>query len=166
MENRMCGKSGVAATFLGLCFGLQSQPSSAAAPVEDATRTQIENTLRSVEQALVRGDSATAISRMMYAENDMLTGEGQEGSTRGMTGTVKDFQEWLDSLGSAVKTCKFSIVDPVVASSTTFSSFVQLHCNANPPALTKDQDYRVIYVWRKQPEGWRVVLEMYLSGRF
>jgi ketosteroid isomerase-like protein len=155
-----------AAALAASCLGLLPQRASAGAPIEDATRAQIEQALRSVEQALARGNSAVSISKMMYAEDDMLAGEGQAGSTRGIAGTIKDFQEWIDSLGPAVRTCKFAIVGPVVASTTTFSSFVQLHCNANPPALVKDQDYRVIYVWRKQPDGWRVVLEMYLSGKF
>ena len=164
----MCGSRSIAAAgFLAaFCVGFLSQTSSAATPTADATRAQVEQALRAVEQALARGDNGAAISKMMYAESDMIVGEGQEGSTRGMSGTIKDFQEWIDSLGHAVAGCKFAVVDPVVASAMTFSSFVQLHCKANPPALVKDQDYRVMYVWRKQPEGWRVVLEMYLSGTF
>jgi ketosteroid isomerase-like protein len=165
-ENYMCGIRSVTAISLILLFGgCLSRSSSAATPSAGATRSQIELALRTIEQALARGDGATAISRMMYAENDRLTGEGQSGSTRQMAGTIKDFQEWLESLGpGGAKGCKFTIVDPVVASSLTFSSFVQLHCSANPPGLPKDQEYRVLYVWRKLPEGWRVVLEMYLSG--
>jgi ketosteroid isomerase-like protein len=164
----MCGIKSVTAASLILLFGgFLSQSSSAVTPIADATRSQIELALRAIEQALARGDSATVISKMMYAENDRLSGEGQSGSTREMAGTIKDFQEWLESLGpGGAKGCKFTIADPVVASSLTFSSFVQLHCSANPPVLSKDQDYRVMYVWRKQPDGWRVVLEMYLSGKF
>jgi hypothetical protein len=60
----------------------------------------------SVEQALARGDGRAAISRLMYAEDDLITGEGQEGSTRGMAGTITDFQEWIDSLGPEVRGCK------------------------------------------------------------
>lgn len=163
----MCGTRSVMAISLILLFGrCLSQSSSAATPSADATRSEIELALRTIEQALARGDSATVISKMMYSDNDRLTGEGQSGSTRQMAGTIKDFQEWLESLGpGGAKGCKFTIVDPVVASSLTFASFVQLHCSANPPVLAKNQEYRVLYVWRKLPDGWRVVLEMYLSGR-
>jgi ketosteroid isomerase-like protein len=163
----MCGIRPVTAISLILLFGgFLSQSSSAATPSADVTRSQIELALQAIEEALSRGDSATAISKMMYAENDRLTGEGQSGSTRQIAGTIKDFQEWLQSLGAGgAKGCKFTIVDPVVASSLTFSSFVQLHCSANPPVLPKDQEYRVLYVWRKEPVGWRVVLEMYLTGK-
>lgn len=163
----MCRIRSVTATSLILLFGgFLSQSVCAETPGAEATRSQIEFALRTIEQALSRGDSAAAISKMMYDENDRLTGEGQSGSTRQMAGTIKDFQEWLESLGpGGAKGCKFTIVEPVVASSRTFSSFVQLHCSANPPVLPKDQEYRVLYVWRKEPEGWRVVLEMYLTGK-
>src|ERR1700722_15280333 len=156
----MCGIKSVTASSLILLFGgFLSRFASAVTPSADATRSQIELALRAIEQALARGDSAAMISKMMYADNDRLSGEGQSGSTRGMAGTIKDFQEWLESLGpGGAQGCKFAIVDPVVASSLTFSSFVQLHCSANPPVLPKDQDFRVLYVWRKEPDGWRVVL--------
>ena len=165
----MCDfKSAVAAAWLvALSAGFISKSSSATTPNADATRTEIEQALRAVEEVLARGDSATAMSKMLYAENDLIIGEGQDGSTRGMAATIKDVQEWMDSLGpGGTKGCKYTIVDPVVVSATTFSSFVQLHCKANPPALPKDQDYRVMYIWKKRPEGWRVVLEMYISGKF
>jgi ketosteroid isomerase-like protein len=126
---------------------------------------QIEHALQTLEQALVRGDSATAVAKSLYAEDDLLTGEGEAGSTRGMAATIKDVQGWMDSLGpGGTKGCKYTIVDPVVSSPTTFSSFLLLKCKANPPVLKADQDLRMMYVWKKLPQGWRVVLEMYESG--
>jgi ketosteroid isomerase-like protein len=150
-----------AAVLAALCAGPLAPASAAATPAAATTRIQVEQALRAVEQALARGDSATELAKLMYADNVVITGEGQEGSTRGMAGAIRDFQAWIDSVGPATAGCRFTIVDPVTASATTFSSFVQLHCAAKP----KDQDYRVLYAWKKQPEGWRVVLEMYLSGK-
>lgn len=138
------------------------QPAIAA----DATRTQIEASLKTLEKALVRGDSATAVSKLLYADDDLLTGEGEAGGTRGMAATIKDVQGWMDSLGpGGTKGCKYTIVDPVVSSETTFSSFVLLKCKANPPVLKADQELRMMYIWKKLPQGWRVVLEMYESGK-
>jgi ketosteroid isomerase-like protein len=83
-----------------------------------------------------------------------------------MAATIKDVQAWMDSLGpGGAKGCKYTIVDPVVSSTTTFSSFILLHCKANPPVLAKDQDLRMMYVWRKESQGWRVVLEVYEEGK-
>jgi hypothetical protein len=83
-----------------------------------------------------------------------------------MADTIKDVQGWMDSLGpGGTKGCKYTIVDPVVSSATTFSSFLLLRCRANPPVLKEDQVLRMMYVWKKLPEGWRVVLEMYAAGK-
>jgi hypothetical protein len=164
----MCSiKSVIAAASLTALFaGFISQSSSATTATADGTRVEIARALQALEMALARGESATALSKMLYAEDDLLIGEGEDGSSRGMAATIKDYQEWIDSLGpGGTKGCKYTIVDPVVASATTFSSFLQLHCKANPPVLPKDQDWRLMYVWKKQPEGWRVVLEMYVSGK-
>jgi ketosteroid isomerase-like protein len=138
-----------------------------AAPVaKDTTRVEIEAAVRKLESALARGDSASQVSKLLYSEDDLLTGEGEAGGTRGMDATIKDVQGWMDSLGpGGTKGCKYTIVEPAVSSATTFSSFILLRCKANPPVLPKDQELRMMYVWRKQPEGWRVVLEVYEEGK-
>jgi hypothetical protein len=143
-----------------------SQTLPAATAGSDTTKEQIATALHSLEQALARGDSATQIANRLYASDDLLTGEGEPGGTRGMADTIKDVQGWMDSLGpGGTKGCKYTIVDPVVSSATTFSSFLLLQCRANPPVLKEDQVLRMMYVWKKLPEGWRVVLEMYAAGK-
>ncbi len=143
-------------------LALVARPASAA----DSTRSQIEASIHKVEKALARGESAKVISKMLYAQDDLLTGEAEKGGTRGMAATIKDVQAWMDSLGpGGTKGCKYKLVDPVVSSATTFSSFILLKCKANPPVLKEDQDLRMMYVWKKFPHGWRVVLEMYEPGK-
>ena len=138
----------------------------AADTVADNTRAQIATKLKSMEKALAAGESATAISKMLYSSNVLITGEGEAGGTRGMDGAIKDVQGWMDSLGpNGTKGCGYTIADPVVASATTFSSFILLKCKANPPVLPQDQDLRMMYVWKKQAQGWRVVLEMWAPGK-
>jgi ketosteroid isomerase-like protein len=157
----------IAASIASLTFiSLASRPLFAASPPAADTRRQIADALHSLEAALARGDNATQISHMLYANDDRLTGEGETASTRGMADTIKDVQGWMDSLGpGGTKGCKYTILDPVVSSATTFSSFLLLHCKANPPILKDDQELRMMYVWKKQAPGWRVVLEMYESGK-
>ncbi|MDB6105811.1 MAG: SnoaL-like protein [Gammaproteobacteria bacterium] len=129
-------------------------------------RAAIENRLHSVEAALARGDSAENITRMLYADNVMIT-EDAPGSMRGTPAAIKGVQEWLDALGpGGAKGCKYGVVGPTVESSETFSSYLSLHCRANPPVLKEDMDLRMIYVWQKLPQGWRVVLESVQSGKF
>jgi ketosteroid isomerase-like protein len=129
-------------------------------------RAAIEDKLRSVEGALARGDSADKIARMLYADNVVIT-EDAPGSMRGTAAAIKGVQEWLDALGpGGAKGCKYGVVEPTVESSETFSSYLSLHCKANPPVLKEDMDLRMIYVWQKLPQGWRVVLESVQSGKF
>jgi ketosteroid isomerase-like protein len=163
MEKIMANLKIVAATAaVAVSLNLVAGPASAA----DSTRGQIEAAISKLEKALARGESAEVISKMLYADDDLLTGEGEAGGTRGMTATIKDVQAWMDSLGAGgTKGCKYTLVDPVVSSATTFSSFILLKCKANPPVLKEDQNLRMMYVWKKLPQGWRVVLEMYESGK-
>ena len=147
-------------------ISVASRPLLAAPLSAGDTRSQIVDALHSLEGALARGDNATQISNMLYANDDRLTGEGEAASTRGMADTIKDVQGWMDSLGpGGTKGCKYTIVDPVVSSATTFSSFLLLRCKANPPVLATDQELRMMYVWKKEAQGWRVVLEVYESGK-
>jgi ketosteroid isomerase-like protein len=121
--------------------------------------------LHKVEAALARGDTAEQVARSLYADNVLMVGEGETGSSRGMDVAIKDVQGWMDSLGpNGGKGCKYSIPDPVVASEKTFTSFVLLVCKANPPVLPEDQQLRMVYSWEKRSDGWRVVLEMWALG--
>jgi hypothetical protein len=136
------------------------------AEVPDPTRIEIAQALKTLEQALARGEDATKVSKRLYADQDLLVGEGESGATRGMKDTIVDVQGWYESLGpGGTKGCHYTIEDPVVSSPTTFTSFILLRCKANPPTLMSDQELRMVYAWKKLPEGWRVVLEMWAPGK-
>jgi ketosteroid isomerase-like protein len=141
-----------------------AQADQPAAPGQ--SRAAIEKVLHSVEAALARGDTAAQLTNMLYADNVVIT-EDDPGSMRGTAAAIKGVQDWLDSLGpGGGKGCKYGVIEPTVESSTTFTSYLSLHCNANPPVLKEDMDLRMIYAWKKLPQGWRVVLESVQSGRF
>ena len=142
-----------------------STQSLAKEPTTEKVKAQIMTKLHAIEAALVRGDTAEQVARSMYADNVLMTGEGEKGSSQGMDAAIRDVQGWMDSLGpNGTKGCKYAIPDPVVASEKTFTSFVLLVCKANPPVLPEDQALRMIYSWTKAPDGWRVVLEMWAPG--
>lgn len=131
----------------------------------DDVKAEIMAKLHKVEAALVRGDTAEQVARSMYANNVLMVGEGEAASRRGIDVAITGVQGWMDSLGpNGGKGCKYSIPDPVVASDSTFTSFVLLVCKANPPVLTEDQQLRMVYSWEKGSDGWRVVLEMWALG--
>ena len=137
---------------------------AAVSPVQ--SMAEITQVLKTMEQALARGDDAAKVSKMLYAEDDLLVGEGEAGATRGIKDTIPDVQGWYDSLGpGGTKGCHYTIVDPVVSSPSAFTSFILLRCKANPPVLPQDQELRMLYAWKKYPLGWRVVLEMWAPGK-
>jgi ketosteroid isomerase-like protein len=154
-------------TALGATVAALSGVSFAAPPTAQAqSRAAVESVLHSVESAMARGDTAEKVSKMLYADDVVIT-EDEPGSMRGITAATQGVQGFFDALGpGGGKGCKFNIIDPVVASSTTFSSFLFLSCKANPPVLKDDLDMRLTYTWKKLPQGWRVVLETVQAGKF
>jgi ketosteroid isomerase-like protein len=139
---------------------------SAADSVGGKSKAEIARALAAVEQSFARGDDATTVSKLLYADVVMV-GEGDAAAKRGMKAAIDEVQGWYESLGTnGQKTCKYTIAEPVVATRTTFSSFMLLHCKANPPVLPKDQELRMMYIWKKGPQGWRVALEMWAPGKF
>lgn len=136
-------------------------------PTEQAqSRLAVEKVLRSVESAMTRGESAEKVTKMLYADDVVIT-EDEPGSMRGTAAAIKGVQDFFDALGpGGGKGCKFTIIDPAVATSTTFTSFLSLGCKANPPVLKDELDMRLTYTWKKLPQGWRVVLETVQAGKF
>ena len=155
------------AAALGMTAGVVPGIALANPPAAQAqSRAAVESVLRAVEAALARGDTAEKVTKMLYADDVVIT-EDEPGSMRGIAAATKGVQGFFDALGpGGGKGCKFNIIDPVVASSTTFSSFLFLSCKANPPVLKDDLDMRLTYTWKKLPQGWRVVLETVQAGKF
>jgi len=157
---------GVASMFW-IATAMWSTTASASGQVAAQAKREIEQALRGMETLQERGADGKELSKALYAEEIVIVGEGDSKAQRGLAAATAETQGWLDSLGpNGVKTCKFTLVDPVVASRETFSSFVLLHCKANPPVMREDQDLRMMYIWKKYPQGWRVVLEMFAPGKF
>src|ERR1700684_4541769 len=79
----------------------------------DHTKAEIAQFLHSVEHALARGDNETQVAKMLYADDVLMTGEGEEGGTRGITAAIADVKGWMESLGpGGAKTCRYTVVDP------------------------------------------------------
>jgi len=114
--------------------------------------------LAGLEGALRSEASAEKIVGMLYAENVIVT-EEPPALNEGAHG-------FLDYLGSnSGKGCKYSLKEPIVASNSTFSSYLAPNCAADPPTMKKDLDLRLLYVWKKLAQDWRVVLETVQTGK-
>ena len=151
-----------AVTFTGIAAA-DSAPSAKAS----GTRAEVAAALSAVSAARTRGDSAAKVAKMRYADDILIVEPGNDPPIRGIAATTTAVKEWMDSLGpGGVKACTYKIVDPVVATAKTFSSFLHMVCKANGTTTKEDMNLRLVYVWEKRPEGWRVVLESVHEGAF
>jgi ketosteroid isomerase-like protein len=140
---------------------------AAADDSRESPRAQIVATLAAVSAALTRGDSAENISKMLYSDDVLMVEPGNDPPSRGMKAAIAGVKGWLDSLGpGGAEACTYKVIDPVVFSAKTFSSFLQMYCKANGTTNKEDMNLRLMYVWAKRPEGWRVVLESVNEGKF
>ncbi len=136
-----------------------------AGPQTPGTKGEIERALHEIMVGVQHGDSAATMSRKLYAKDVLIIGEGEAHTTQGISDAAKDTQAFWDSLGpGGNKGCRFQMVDPSVHSRDTFTSFLLLNCKANPPTLAAPITVRLLYSWKKLPEGWRVVLETWGTG--
>ena len=61
--------------------------------------------------------------------------------------------------------CKLEIIDPIRSSGNLAAAFIFEHCNATS-ATEKDENARILYVFRKGPNGYRVNMENFGWGTF
>lgn len=166
MMKELLKLGGVVATML--C--VQACTSVATAPegrVELRVRQEIEAMLRAQEAANVAGDSGEQLARRLYAPDVAVSGEGEPRVALGMAKAAEATEGWRQSLGpDGQKHCRFELKDPFVASETVAASYIILRCKANPPTLPEDSVTRMLYVWKRLPEGWRVALEVWGAGDF
>lgn len=119
----------------------------------------IEACYRAVEAAVEARD-ARAWFDAMYSEDIVITGEGEAGAVRGREALVPG----IEGIVQAVRSCSIELDSATSASAELGYSFATYTCR---PVDTAAPDFRVraLFVWRLESAGWRVVAEMYQTGR-
>lgn len=149
---------------VSLIAGAGAAAASAGGP---SPRDEIKAGLDAQYAAILAGISAAKFAEMLYAPDVVIVGEGDTGLQRGIKTATAEVEAHWASLGpNGVKKCKISLADDTaIYSANTYASFGVLHCEPNPPATKQAGDYRVLYVWKKLPQGWRVALEQWGIGK-
>ncbi len=159
--NQRAGWTAVVA-MVGAC----AQIANAGGVSKSTPRAEVSAILSAVAAATVRGESAATVAGMLYSSDVVLVGEGDPEAKRGMQGATADVAAWWASLGpNGQRGCTLALAGPEISSATTFTSFVVIHCAANPPTLAEALDVRCLYSWKKLPQGWRVALEQWGVGK-
>ncbi len=156
----------ISSALLAVCLigGVGAATADAAAP---SAREEIKAALDAQYAAIVGGISAAKFAELLYTPDVVIVGEGDTGLKHGIKTAISELEAHWASLGpDGVKKCKVSLAEgPAVQSAKTYASFAVLHCEPNPPAVKEAGDFRVLYVWKKLPQGWRVALEQWGIGK-
>ncbi|MFD1768093.1 hypothetical protein ACFSAG_14710 [Sphingorhabdus buctiana] len=120
------------------------------------------------DQANRDGLTSTELAERFYSHDVIITGEGDVAARRGIEASVKALDDWFAYLGpNGNKGCAFAVQDTVVSSDRDMASvFAVLTCQPNPPATTKQETIRQLFVLKRTVHGWRVVREMWQAGGF
>ena len=96
-------------------------------------------------------------NREMYAPDVVILGEGLPEPVRGRVAADALIAELLAS--GAMDDRRIEITTADGAGEFAFT-LIRFHHMVDPA----DEGARALYVWRKSPEGWRVVADMYQTG--
>jgi ketosteroid isomerase-like protein len=158
----------------GILIGLGTAVAIAGAAVADCGPTtpnptaEIRATIDAFQAAVTRGESAAVAAELLFAPDVVMVGEGEAGTRRGIKIAIAEMEAHWAAMGpGGIQKCsKLQLADDTaVYSADTYASFLALHCEPNPPAVEAAQDVRVLYVWKKLPQGWRVALEQWGIGK-
>jgi ketosteroid isomerase-like protein len=149
---------------LGVTFLVR--PAAALDAVTAKAQAEIVKVLEHIEELNNRGEDLTKVSHMLYTDDVVVIGTHDTRAARGINEAIEGVDVWRKTLGTAPgpKMCHHVLKEPFIASATTFASFMIDHCPGNPPVVTKDYDARLLLVWKKLPQGWRIALEMWADG--
>jgi hypothetical protein len=152
---------GLCALLALVCMGLSSAAQAATPAAPGTARAGIQKTIDETNVLLKRGASAQEIADVMYEPDLMIIGEGEKSLYR----DLKSFMGPLATYVADGTRCNLSIVDPIRASGNLAVAFIFEHCAA-AKAGDKDEDARILYVFREGAKGWRVTMEMFGWGIF
>jgi hypothetical protein len=127
-------------------------------------RYEIVSALGAAADALRRGADATEFGALLYDPELVIVGEGWPRAIRGLAALKPDLSAALEQWGPNPD-LTFNIVDPVIGGDAFATTLVDVF--VAPKKLgDSGERYRAAYAWRRTERGWRVVLEMFMSGSF
>ena len=148
-------------TFLLGLIVLASPHARATDPETQSVRAALQAKIDTVNAMLKRKAPGKEIAESLYEDDLMIIGEGEKSLYR----DLQSFQKPLADYVAQESTCTISIIDPIRHSGNLAAAFLLEHCPA-AKAGEKDDDARMMYVFRKGAKGWRVTMEMFGWGTF
>jgi hypothetical protein len=125
--------------------------------ISEEANSAILQRLESASEMLARGAGADLIIASAYWPEIVAIAEGNPTIFRGMDEFLPFAREFVPQLGRNVE---FAVNDPIVASGDLASSVVQATCRHHD---RPDEVFRLIYVWQRRGNEWKIVQEMMCS---
>jgi ketosteroid isomerase-like protein len=131
----------------------------AAAQVEAELRAVLDE----VESAYARGVPPAELMPMWYDQSDVVVvGQGESCASRGFPAVLAQALQKAPLIGERPQVA-FRIDSPIVVADGL--AVAMIDCDAVPdyPAADRMQ-LRLLTVWCRRPDGWRIVREMFSEG--
>jgi hypothetical protein len=129
----------------------------AASVVPEDGKAGVEATVAKVNELVARSASAKEIADVFYEDDLTITGDGE----KGLYPNLKSFMKRLE-VYSTNPTCRLNVANKIRTSNTLAVAWIQEHCDAH--GTESAEDYRILYVFRKSPKGWRTTMELFQKG--
>ena len=140
---------------------VQAKDASPAVKVQEGgLDAAIQARYSAVEKMVNSGAPSADVGRALYWPNVIVTGQGAEKVSHGLDQLQPVLAAVLKDLGTH---CKFIVKDPQAQSGGLTAVFSQLTCKA-AVAGQPDINLRLLYVWERRGNDWKVVREMYSEG--
>ena len=148
-------KAGAVALLAALTVA--GSPSSYSAEV-GAVPQELQQKYAEIQKLIQEGAPADTIRTALYWPELINAGEGKP-TYRDQATFAPAFVNAIAHLG---KDCAISLAEPAVVGTHIAGVYSQFHCTyADKP----DLDLRVLYVWQKRGNEWKVALEGYNKGK-
>jgi ketosteroid isomerase-like protein len=138
------------------CASAQAAEKAHIQPLDKAIQARYD----AITKMLESGTPSADIGRALYWPDVIVTGQGAEKVYRGLDALQPTLAAVLKDLGPH---CKFSVRDPAAQSGSVAAVYSQLGCKS-ATAGQPDINLRLLYVWEKRGNEWKVVREMYSEG--
>jgi len=146
----------VAVAHMGV-FGIPS--TARAAGEHDSAAAGVRAMIAQTNAMMKRNGSLKDFMDLFYDKDLMITGEGETVFYK----DLKSFEKPLAGYLANQTHCKLTIKSPIRSSGNIATAFLQEHCDPATPA-EKPEDYRILYVFRRNAKGWHVMMEMFTQG--
>ena len=133
----------------------------AVAAAHDDARAGIQATIDKTNALQKHNAPAKDIAAALFEDDLMITGEGE---SKGYTG-LASFIDTFTRLSASAANCDLSLIEPIRSSGNLAAAFLSQHCTATK-AGEKDEDSRVLFVFRNGAKGWRVTMGHWSGGKF